>query len=232
MTIGSYKQFCPVAMAAEVLGARWTLVLVRELVAGSTRFNELRRGVPRMSPALLSKRLKDLETAGIVKRSRMTGEPDLFEYQLTEAGRGLTPVIEAVGIWGQRWLETEASLENLDPELLMWDMRRNINPTPMPRRRNTIQVIFTDLKEARRNWWLIVQPDQEVDLCRVDPGFDVDLYLSTNLRTMTEIWMGYTTIARAKEQERLIITGSRQLEVDLASWLRLSPFAKVKKLVA
>jgi len=232
MTESSYRQFCPVAMAAEILGARWTLVLVRELVAGSTRFNELRRGVPRMSPALLSKRLKDLETAGIVMRSRVTGEPHLFEYRLTEAGRGLQPVIEAVGIWGQRWLETEASLENLDPDLLMWDMRRNINPTPMPRRRNTIQVIFTDLKEARRNWWLIVQPDQEVDLCSVDPGFDVDLYLSTNLRTMTEIWMGYTTIARAKEQERLIITGNRQLEVDLASWLSLSPFAKVKKLVA
>jgi len=232
MTESSYRQFCPVAMAAEILGARWTLVLVRELVAGSTRFNELRRGMPRMSPALLSKRLKDLETAGIVMRSRVTGEPDLFEYRLTEAGRGLQPVIEAVGIWGQRWLETEASLENLDPDLLMWDMRRNINPTPMPRRRNTIQVIFTDLKEARRNWWLIVQPDQEVDLCSVDPGFDVDLYLSTNLRTMTEIWMGYTTIARAKEQERLIITGNRQLEVDLASWLSLSPFAKVKKLVA
>jgi len=185
-----------------------------------------------MSPALLSKRLKDLETAGIVKRSRVTGEPDLFEYQLTEAGQALKPVIEAVGIWGQTWLETEASLENLDPELLMWDMRRNINPTPMPRRRSTVQVIFTDLKEARRNWWLIVQPGQEVDLCRVDPGFDVDLYLSTTLRTMTEIWMGYTTIARAKEQERLIVTGNRQLEADLGSWLTLSPFAKVKKLVA
>jgi len=219
-------------MAAEILGARWTIVLLRELVAGSTRFNELRRGVPRMSPALLSKRLKDLETAGIVTRSRLAGDPDLFEYQLTEAGRALKPVIEAVGIWGHTWLETEASLENLDPELLMWDMRRNINPTPMPRRRSTIQVIFTDLKEARRNWWLIVQPGQEVDLCRVDPGFDVDLYLSTTLRTMTEIWMGYTTIARAKEQERLIVAGNRQLEVDLGSWLRLSPFAKVKKLVA
>ncbi len=232
MTESSYKQFCPVAMAAEILGARWTIVLLRELVAGSTRFNDLRRGVPRMSPALLSKRLKDLETAGIVRRARVAGEPDLFEYRLTEAGQGLKPVIEAVGIWGQTWLETEASLENLDPELLMWDMRRNINPTPMPRRRNTIQVIFTDLKEARRNWWLIVQPDQEVDLCRVDPGFDVDLYLSTTLRTMTEIWMGYTTIARAKEQERLIVTGNRQLEVDLGSWLGLSTFAKVKKLVA
>ncbi len=232
MTESSYKQFCPVAMAAEILGARWSLVLIRELVAGSTRFNELRRGVPRMSPALLSKRLKDLETAGIVTRSRVAGAPDLFEYRLTEAGQGLKPVIEAVGIWGHTWLETEASLENLDPELLMWDMRRNINPIPMPRRRNTIQVIFTDLKEARRNWWLIVQPGQEVDLCRVDPGFDVDLYLSTTLRTMTEVWMGYTTIARAKEQERLIITGNRQLEADLGSWLSLSTFAKVKKLVA
>jgi DNA-binding HxlR family transcriptional regulator len=232
MTESSYQQFCPVAMAAEILGARWTILVVRELVAGSTRFNELRRGVPRMSPALLSKRLKDLETAGIVMRSRVTGEPDLFEYRLTEAGRSLQTVIEAVGIWGQTWLESEASLENLDPNLLMWDMRRNINPIPMPRRRNTIQVIFTDLKAAQRNWWLIVQPDQEVDLCSVDPGFDVDLYLSTNLRTMTEIWMGYTTVARAKEQERLIITGNRQLEADLGSWLSLSPFAKVKKLVA
>src|SRR5712692_10271335 len=101
MTEGSYNQFCPVAMAAEILCTRWTIVLVRELVAGSTCFNELRRGVPRMSPALLSKRLKDLEPAGIVMRSRENGEPGLFEYRLTEAGRGLKPVIEAVGIWGQ-----------------------------------------------------------------------------------------------------------------------------------
>src|SRR5437867_1857916 len=139
MAEGSYKQFCPVAMAAEILCARWTLVLLRELVAGSTRFNELRRGVPRMSPALLSKRLKDLETAGIVTRSQVAGEPDLFEYRLTKAGRDLRPVIEAVGVWGQRWIETEVSLENLDPNLLMWDIRRNIDPTPMPRRRTTIQ---------------------------------------------------------------------------------------------
>src|SRR5260370_30297596 len=145
MTESSYKQFCPVAMAAEIVGARWSLVLIRELVAGSTRFNELRRGVPRMSPALLSKRLKDLETAGIVMRARVTGAPDLFEYRLTEAGRSLRTVIEAVGIWGQTWLETEASLENLDPDLLIWDIRRNIKPIPMPRLRNPMQVIFTTL---------------------------------------------------------------------------------------
>jgi DNA-binding HxlR family transcriptional regulator len=232
MTDTSYKQFCPVAMAAEILCTRWTMVLLRELIAGSTRFNELRRGVPRMSPALLSKRLKELETAGIVTRVRVTDEPDLLEYRLTPAGRDLQPVIEAVGQWGQRWVETEASLENLDPMLLMWDIRRNIDPTPMPRRRTTIQVMFPDLPEAHRKWWLIVELGEEVDLCSVDPGFDVDLYLSTDLRTLTEIWMGYTPIARAKEQGRLIITGSRQLEADAGRWFSLSPFAKVRKLVA
>jgi DNA-binding HxlR family transcriptional regulator len=231
MSEGSYNQFCPVAMAAEILCSRWTIVLLRELVAGSTRFNELRRGLPRMSPALLSKRLKELEAAGILSRSQVAGAPDVLEYQLTKAGRDLQPIIEAVGVWGQRWIETEASLKNLDVNLLMWDIRRNIDPTPLPRRRSIIQVIFTDLQAARRNWWLIVD-DQEVDLCSVDPGFDVDLYLSTDLRTMTEIWMGYTGIAKAQDQGRFIATGNRELETGLASSLTLSPFAKVEKLVA
>jgi hypothetical protein len=185
-----------------------------------------------MSPALLSKRLKDLEAAGVVSRSKVAGEPDLFEYQLTKAGWDLKPVIEAIGSWGQRWIETEASLKNLDPNLLMWDIRRSTDTTPMPPRRSTIQVIFPDLPVARRNWWLIVQPGQDVDLCSVDPGFDVDLYLSTDLRTMTEVWMGYITIARAKDEGKLNITGSRKLAADLSSWLSLSRFAKVDKLVA
>jgi DNA-binding HxlR family transcriptional regulator len=232
MTEGGYKQFCPVAMAADILCTRWTVVLLREMVAGSTRFNDLRRGVPRMSPALLSKRLKDLETAGIVTRSPVAGESDLYEYRLTQSGKDLAPIIEAVGVWGHRWIETEASLANLDPNLLMWDMRRNINPAPLPRRRSTIQVILKDLPEPRRKWWLVVEPDKEVDLCSVDPGFDVDLFLSTDLRTMTEIWMGYITVARAKERQRLVMTGDRQLEAAIGSWLKLSPFAKIDKLVA
>jgi len=232
MAEGSYNQFCPVAMAAEILCTRWTVVLLREFVAGSTRFNELRRGVPRMSPALLSKRLKDLEAAGVIARSQVAGEPDVFEYHLTEAGRSLAPVIEAVGVWGHRWIDAESSLEKLDPNLLMWDIRRNINPTPMPRQRSVIQVIFTDLAEAQKNWWLIVQPEEGVDLCSVDPGFDVDLYLSTDLRTLTEIWMGYTAIAQAKDKGRLTITGNRQLEASLKSWFSLSPFAKYARRVA
>ncbi len=232
MAEGSYNQFCPVAMAAEILCTRWTVIVLRELVAGSTRFNELRRGVPRMSPALLSKRLKDLEAAGIIKRSKVPGDPDLYEYTLTAAGKELRPVIEAVGDWGHRWVTTESSLDNLDPNLLMWDMRRNIRQKSLPKRRSTIQVIFSDLPEAKRNWWLIAQPGEGIDLCSVDPGFDVDLYLVTNLRTMTEIWMGYTTVARAKKDDSLVVTGNRQLEADLQTWLGLSPFAKVEKLVA
>jgi len=232
MPDSGYNQFCPVAMAAEILGTRWTLLLLRELVVGSTRFNELRRGVPRMSPALLSKRLKDLEAAGIVARSKTSSGPDFFEYQLTDAGKDLQKVVEAVGTWGQRWIETKASLDNLDPALLMWDIRRNIDPRPMPRRRTTIQIIFKDLAKSRQKWWLIVRPDREVDLCSIDPGFEVDLYLSTDLRTMTAIWMGYTTIARAKEEGKLFVSGNRQLETSMRSWFSLSRFAKVDKLVA
>ena len=138
MAEGSYNQFCPIAMASEILCTRWTLLLLREFLSGSKRFNELRRGVQRMSPALLSKRLKDLEAAGIVTRSKVTGEPGLFEYQLTKAGRELAPVIEGVGAWGHRWIKAEASLKNLDVNLLMWGIRGDINPDPMPARRTTI----------------------------------------------------------------------------------------------
>jgi DNA-binding HxlR family transcriptional regulator len=228
----SYNQFCPVAMAAEVLGARWTLVLLRELVVGSTRFNDLRRGVPRMSPALLSKRLKELEAAKVIERTPVRNEPGVFEYRLTDAGRELKPVIEAIGCWGQRWIDREATLEKLDLNLLMWDMRRNIDPQPLPDRRSTIKIIFKDLPEQRRHWWLVVEPGKEVDLCSVDPGFDVDLYLSTDLRTMTEIWMGYATIPAAKEDGRLKIAGDRRLESSVGTWLGLSPFARVEKQVA
>jgi len=111
--VDGYGQFCPVAMAAEVICARWTPLILRELLCGSTRFNDLRRGVPRMSPALLVKRLRDLEEAGIVRRVASRTEPGILEYELTPAGRDLKPVIEAIGIWGQRWVESELSLQHL-----------------------------------------------------------------------------------------------------------------------
>lgn len=220
-----YRQFCPVAMAAEILCTRWTMLLLRELVAGSTRFNDLRRGVPRMSPTLLSKRLRELESAGIVKRVPAPEEPEHLGYELTEAGRDLAPVVEAIGMWGQRWIEAEPSLGNLDPGLLMWDMRRNLDPTPMPEHKAVIGFRYTDQPDARRKWWLIVEPGAEVDLCSIDPGFDVDLYVETDLGCMTAIWMGLTTVQRAAGRGELELSGDRCLARTMQDWLGLSPFA-------
>jgi len=230
MTIGSYRQFCPVAMAAEILCTRWTVVLLRELIAGSTRFNELRRGVPRMSPALLSQRLKDLESAGIVVR--IASPSGASEYQLTPAGRELGPIVEAFGIWGQRRIEADLSLQHLDAQLLMWDMRRNLNTTPMPAHRSVVQFAYPELPAAQRLWWLIVDPEVGVDLCSIDPGFDVDLYVSVDLRTMTAIWMGLDTVRAALANRRMILTGDRKLGAAMQSWLGLSPFAKEQKLAS
>lgn len=230
METHSYGQFCPVAMAAEVLCNRWTMIVVRELVAGSTRFNELRKGVPRMSPALLSKRLKELEQAGVISRVP-AGGPGAYEYRLTEAGLDLRDVVEAVGIWGQRWVQAQPSLRNLDAGLLMWDMRRNLDPTPMPDRRCVIHFLYPELQPARRRWWLVVEPGEEVDLCSVDPGLDVDLYVVTDLRTMTAIWMGLAD-PDAMAATHMQITGHDGLARSMRTWLGLSPFAAEKKRVA
>lgn len=228
MTQG-YGQFCPVAMAAEIFCTRWTALLLRELCAGSRRFNELRKGVPRMSPTLLSKRLKELERAGVVERG--TDGDGGVEYRLTTAGRDLQPIVWAMGIWGQRWVESQASLDNLDPTLLMWDMRRNLDPKPLPRDRRVVQFLYPEVPNATGRWWLVLQ-DGEADLCGVDPGFDVDLYVVTDLRTMTAIWMGLTTVRREVETGRLELSGDAALRRSMQKWLGLSPFAGERKRVA
>jgi len=230
MAQSGYKQFCPVAMAAEVLCTRWTMVLMRELVAGTTRFNDLRRGVPKMSPALLSTRLKELETAGVVERIPLKSGKGVFEYRLTDAGRDLRPVVEAIGNWGQKWVESTLSLKNLDPSLLMWDMRRNLDPAPLPATRTVVQFLYSDLPASKSHWWLVIEPEGEVDLCWSDPGFDINLYVTTDLRTMTAIWMGLGTIA--SERDKLEILGDREVADTMQVWLGLSPFAKQKKLVS
>lgn len=227
MTQSGYKQFCPVAMAAELLCTRWTMPLLRELVAGSTRFNDLRRGVPKMSPTLLSKRLKELEAAGIIERRPLKSGNGTFEYQMTASGKDLRPVVEAMGFWGQKWVDARLSLKNLDPSLLMWDMRRNLNPSPLPDGRTVIQFLYRELPLSKRSWWLVVESHGAVDLCWSDPGFDVDLYVATDLRTMTAIWMGLTTVEN--ESAKVALTGNREIASKMQQWLGLSPFAVERK---
>lgn len=229
MANASYGQFCPVAMAAEILCTRWTIVLVRELAAGSTRFNDLRRGVPRMSPALLSQRLKDLEAAGIVYRAPVARESGVFDYRLTRAGLELAPVVEAFGVWGKRWIDGDLSLTKLDVQLLMWDMRRGVDLDPMPDRKVIVQFRYPELTADRRSWWLVVEPGVETELCSVDPGWDVDLYASTDLRTMTAIWMGYEDVTAAVDEGRFLLTGDDGLAASIEAWLGLSPFAKTRQ---
>lgn len=225
----TYGQFCPVAMASEFLCARWTLLIVRELAGGTTRFNDLRRGLSRISPALLSQRLKEMESLGIVERRPAPGEPNVSEYHLTPSGQELWPIVVGIGEWGQRWIETEAMLQKLDVNLLMWDMRRRLNPDPMPKQRSVIQFQYPEQTPTLRRWWLVVTPGENVDLCQIDPGFDVDLYVSSDLRTMTAIWMGYETVKKARAANRLQITGDKALAANMQTWLGLSSLANVER---
>lgn len=158
--------------------------------------------------------------------------PELFEYRLTSAGRELEPVVAAIGIWGHRWVETEPTLENLDPELLMWDMRRCLNVDPLPHRRLVIQFIFPELSTSLQNWWLLIDTVNGVDLCSVEPGFEVDLYSHGSLRTMTAIWLGLDTVAKALTDGRLLLTGDQALAHHMQKWLGLSPFAVQQKQVS
>ena len=227
----SYNQFCPVAMAAEILCTRWTVVLLRELLAGSSRFNELRRGLPRVSPALLSQRLKELEEAEILSRTPIPGEPGAHTYALTESGKELEPLIMGFGKWGQRWISSALSLQQLDASLLMWDMRRRLDFDPPPDHRRVIQFQYPDAPRNDRNWWLILAPDCPVDLCSLDPGHDVDLYVTAPLRDMTAIWMGLDSVRRAKDEDRLLLTGDRALADTMEQWLLCSPFASEERRV-
>lgn len=227
--VGSYGQFCPVSMAAEILCSRWTILVLREMLCGSTRFNDLRRGLPRMSPSLLSKRLKELEKAGVIFSVATTG--GLSEYRLTEAGEDLRPIVIGMGVWGQRWVESRLSLRNLDPSLLMWDMRRNLNPDPLPPGRCTIQFQYPELSEAQRNWWLVVEAGT-VDLCGFDPGFEVDLLVTSSLRTMTAIWMGISPLRQEVNAGRVQLDGDPAVGRAMQTWLKLSTFAPVERRVA
>lgn len=220
----SYHQFCPVSKAMELLDERWTLLLVRELVTGSEHFNELRRGLPRMSPTLLSRRLHQLTRAGIVVRVR---DGNQVRYVLTPAGQELRPVVEALGVWGTRWIG-EIGDEDLDPKLLLWDMHRNVDRALVPEGRTVVQFRFPDVAADARDWWLVITAD-EVDVCDADPGYPVAVTLTAPLRRMTEIWRGDLRWAEAVKAGQLEVRGPQTLRRAVSGWFTLSPFARVAR---
>lgn len=219
-----YGQFCPIAKASEVLGERWTNLVIRELAAGSESFNDLRRGLPLMSPSLLSTRLKSLVRAGIVKRNEQGGN---VSYQLTKAGQELTPIVMQLGTWGHRWVRSDLSQQDLDPSLLVWDIHRNIDTHFFENKRTVIKIEFTDYTSKMRYWWLVVKGD-DVDVCLKDPGYDVNLDLSTDLKTLTAVWMGDITIMKALREKWIKLSGETHLKKNIAVWLGTNYFADVK----
>lgn len=220
----SYGQFCPLAKAAEVLCERWTLLVVRELAAGSRRFNDLRRGLPLISPTLLSRRLKRLSEAGVVHR---TSDGDgTRAYELTEAGEELRPLVERMATWGHRWVGSQLEDDDLDVGLLMWDIRRGIDGSHFPDHRSVIQVRFPDALEGQRNWWLVAEAG-ETDLCMEDPGYEVDLVLESSVRTLTAIWLCQCTVGRAERNRDLRVWGDPELRRRLPEWLPGSPLARL-----
>jgi len=223
--VKGYGQFCPVAMASELLTQRWTPLVLRELLSGSTHFNQLRRGVPLMSPTLLVKRLRTLEESGVVTR-REGADGRQSEYRLTAAGEELRPVIEQIGVWGRRWIQRGVRDQDLDPGLLMWDMQRRINIDALPSRRVVVRFEFTDVVRKLSPWWLVLEVGQ-ADVCLSDPGFPTDLAVTTTARVLTEIWMGEVEFRRALGPD-LVIDGPKSLARALPGWLQLSVFAGVK----
>lgn len=218
-----YQQFCPVSLAAETFARRWTPLIVRELLAGSSRFNDLRRGMPSISASVLSRRLDELVIAGIVQRREEGGEA---RYVLTPAGEELRPVIEQLGKWGRRWLPTEYREQDLDPRLLVWDIHRNINLDQLEGR-ITVELHFPDAPSTRRGYWLILTPDG-ADVCLIYPGGEIDLRLRCSVRTLTNIWMGHITWAAAARSGALKLTGSSDLCDAFPRWLKLNPFAHLQ----
>jgi DNA-binding HxlR family transcriptional regulator len=220
----SYYQFCPVSKAMELLDERWTLLVLRELLAGSEHFGDLRRGLPRMSPSLLSRRLRQLARAGIVDRHDERGE---VRYRLAPAGRELRPVIEALGAWGTRWIG-ELGDEDLDPQLLLWDMHRNIDHAAVPGGRTVIQFRFPDLDARTRDWWLVITPG-EADVCDADPGYPVAVTVTATLRHMTRVWRGDLSWPEALRAGAVEIRGPQELRRAVPGWFTLSPFASVPR---
>jgi len=219
-----YGQFCPVAKASEIFGERWTPLIIRELMAGSHRFNEIRRGNPLMSPSLLSQRLKYLESVDVIERRASGDGSDTAEYYLTPAGEELVPIIMKLGNWGMRWAKSRLTSEDYDPALLMWDMRRRIDGSRFPEDRTVVSFEFYDAPAKSRFWFLVVDRG-EVDMCLKNPGYDIDLQLRTRIRVMAEIWMGRQNLKQQVKDGGLQVTGSPALKRSLDSWLGYNVFA-------
>ncbi len=212
---------CPAVKASDIVGDKWTLLILRELFFGTSRYNEFQRAMPRISPTVLSKRLKQLEINGLIVRKAVAGQKST-EYRLTKCGKELAPVIDGLAVWGLRWARDQLCDADLDAGSFMWDFHRTLNVTELPEGETVFCVILDNKK-----WWLIAS-EKVVELCNDDPGREVDLYLAASLTTIAELWMGDASIASAIKEKRLTLSGSAHLSKTITHWFPKSHYAEVR----
>lgn len=221
-----YGQFCPIAKSAEILGDPWSLLIIREMLLGSNRFSALQRGLPKISPTVLNKRLKELEASGVLLKRRLSGQRG-HDYRLTPAGKELSSVVEALAVWGMRWARDEMEPDDLDVTFLMFDIQRNIMIDELPSGENVLCFQFPDLDEFGK-WWLVCG-ETEVDLCYQDPGKDIDVYVTAQSRDLIGVWMGDVSLAEARREERLTVLGEASITKRFSKWFPLSSAAGVPR---
>ncbi len=224
----SYGQYCPLALAAEVLCRRWTILVISRIIDGCTTFNEIHQGVPRISPSLLSTRLSELEHAGIVRR-RKAGRDNRYRYEPTEAALELADLIDGMAIWGQHW-SRDMNMDDLDPAFLAWSMSLRMNTDAMPPGRTVVEFEFSGTPTEFRKFWL-VNTDGKVDMCLKDPGYESDLLVRSDLRCFVEAWRGFRDLRQEIRAGKIRVTGPRQLKSSFPDWLLLSALAPYRRRV-
>lgn len=227
-----YGQFCPIAVACEILAERWTPLILRELMMGKCHFNELRRGLPLISRTLLVQRLRELEAAGLVMRQPKAAGRG-FEYRLTPAGQGTRSLIMQLGQWGREWVYPEVMKRDLDPGLLMWDIHQRLHTDALPAKRTVVQFdlygfprSLPPASRAMKRWWLVLEKP-EVQLCLTDPGYEVNMVVKADLYALTRVWMGELKFKEAQRAGDITLLGPPALAKGFSAWLRLSVFAKL-----
>ncbi len=219
-------QFCPVAKATEIIGERWTLLVLRELLLGTTRFNDFQRAMSRMSPTLLSKRLKQLEECGIVIRKKLSGQKG-YEYRLTAAGKELSPLIEVLAVWGMRWARDQLTDDELDVKFLMREVQWRLKTEHLPDGETVICLTFDELAK-HKTWWFLVD-DDVIDVCTENPGKDVDLYINSSVRTVVEVWEDDLDMRKALRNGLIKAHGLRHLIRTMPDWFGVCLYKKVER---
>lgn len=224
----TYGQYCPLALAAELLCRRWTLLVISRLIDGCRTFNEIHQGVPKISPSLLSTRLSELEHAGLVERRRIENE-NRYRYEPTEAALDLDELINGLSVWGQQW-SRDMDLDDLDPAFLAWSMSLRVNAEAMPEGRTVVEFEFSGTPTEFRRFWLI-NSEGQVDMCLKDPGYETDLHVRSDIRRFVEAWRGFRDLREEIHGGAIRLSGPRHLVSAFPDWLLLSALAPYRRRV-